>query len=408
MADSLLINSVISPTEYKKKCREAASEKRRKATESQNAAENLSSEGSGKNINFGKLIKAHASTWEPDMDLKETLLIGTGLTAIMKNAGLISHPLNSIATFLGKSDTKQIFKGNKTLWKGNDNLMQEAYYQMYKAERRKRWQLGLFKKRYSANEYTALKDYMEAAVRNGNADEVAKATEALKRSHASNGLLPRLWKKIRGKEVAKPLSLLEEVKTGNFATTSAKEAFESGVKALSKTNKMTLGKAFKYGAGGKVGIILGLLGLLPEIKNIKVAYGKDEATGKKQLKQSLAKFAANWGGYIVGESIGLWAGAKIGAVIGSVVPGLGTAIGAISGAILGSVLSWGASKIVKNKVGENVSNELHSENLLKTKEGQEQLLNDLVAMAEKGEIKDAETLTALQEAVDASKLDYMG
>ena len=46
----------------------------------------------------------------------------------------------------------------KALWDKNYQVMQEAYFQMHKASSRKYWKLGLFRKKYSAEEYKQLKE----------------------------------------------------------------------------------------------------------------------------------------------------------------------------------------------------------------------------------------------------------
>ena len=132
-----------------------------------------------------------------------------------------------------------------------------------------------------------------------------------------------------------------------------------------------------------------------EIGNIKKA--REEGKGWAQFGQSLTKFGANYLGYMAGETIGIWAGAKLGALIGSVVPGLGTAIGAIAGMLCGTIVSHYAGLGARKLVGDNLSNEIQTNNLTKTSEGVEQIKQDLRAQAEKGEIKDQETLDLISK-----------
>ena len=95
------------------------------------------------------LLQEHAKTFEPMGTLGSSLGFGVGLTAVMKNGGIVSHGINTVKTAMPGSVTNTMFRGNKELHKKYGNLMQEAYYQMHKAERRHQKGLGMIKK--SAN-----------------------------------------------------------------------------------------------------------------------------------------------------------------------------------------------------------------------------------------------------------------
>ena len=170
-----------------------------------------------------------------------------------------------------------------------------------------------------------------------------------------------------------------------------------GAKALVNSAHMTWGKAFKQAYGGPIGAVMGLIGLIPEIGNIKKAFSLDRKKGWKQVVQSVVKFGANWGGYIAGETVGIMAGAKIGAMIGSVVPGLGTAIGAVAGMLCGTIASIYAGKGAKKLMGYNVANEVKTQEVAQKEGGADEILQTLFAQAQSGELKDEETLRILND-----------
>ena len=98
-----------------------------------------------------------------------------------------------------------------------------------------------------------------------------------------------------------------------------------------------------------------------------------------------------------GELGGRLIGAKIGGMIGSVVPGLGTAIGVGLGLLISSLVFNGSSMIARNKVGDNVVNDIKTAELIQKKGGAEEIKQTLMARAEAGEIQDEETLSTLSK-----------
>ena len=345
-----------------------------------------------------KLLKQHSITFEPTAKLGSSLLAGLGLGSLMKNGGMFSHPWNSAKTALRGSATNQMFKGKDEIWKNFSNLTQEAYYQMHKVERRSNshW-FKIFRKSYTQADDGVFKQYqklMEDAIKSGNPERLAEVTELGKRINVKDGWLTNAWRKLRGKPMLNPA---DELTKGLDDIAKGAMRSSEGVQTLLKYKNVSLKQAFNQAKGGKVGLILGALGFLMEIGNISKAFKKDKKDGWKQTGQSVAKFGANYLGYMAGETIGIWGGAKLGALIGSVVPGLGTAVGALAGMLCGTIVSHFAGKGVRAIVGDNVSNEIQTKNLTKTEDGIKQIKQDLIAQAERGEIKDQETLDLISK-----------
>lgn len=342
------------------------------------------------------LLEQHAKTFEPDMKLLGTLGTGIGIGSIMKNGGLVSHGWNTAKSLGPNSATSMMFKGNETLWKNSSNLMQEAYYQMHKAERRHHKGLGMIKHSYSDQTYKKMEDMMYNAIKGGNADEIAEVTERFKQINKNDGWLSNAIKRLKGKAVESPDDILKNIQSGTVSQDVADD-IAKGAKALVNSAHMTWGKAFKQAAGGPIGIVMGLFGLIPEIGNIKKAFSLDRKKGWKQVGQSVVKFGANWGGYIAGETVGIMAGAKIGAMIGSVVPGLGTAIGAVAGMLCGTIVSHFAGKGAKKLMGDNVANEVKTQEVAQKEGGADEIIQTLLAQAQNGELKDEEALRIIND-----------
>lgn len=340
------------------------------------------------------LLEQHAKTFEPDTKVLGALGTGIGIGAVMKNGGLVSHGWNTAKSLGPNSATSMMFKGNEALWKNSSNLMQEAYYQMHKAERRHLKGLGMIKQSYSDQTYKKMEDMMYDAIKRGNVDEIAEVTESFKQINKNDGWLSSAIKRLRGKAVESPDDILKNIQSGTLSQ-NVTDDIAKGAKALANSAHMTWGKAFKQAAGGPVGIVMGLLGLIPEIGNIKKAFSLDRKKGWKQVGQSVVKFGANWGGYIAGETVGIMAGAKIGAMIGSSFPGLGTAIGAVAGMLCGTIASIYAGKGAKKLMGYNVANEVKTQEVAQKEGGADEILQTLIAQAESGELKDEKTLGIL-------------
>lgn len=384
----------LQEAEARKKRIEEAEENARKALE--DAKKSMVFKGLTKDEEK-VLLEQHAKTFEPELKLSGALVTGVGLGAVMQNNAIVSHPFNTVST-LGKNNTaRALFKGNEELWKKSGNLMQEACYEMFKAERRhkKHW-VGMWKKNYSDDTFNAMKDMMETAIRNNNADEIAKVTATFREINKNDGWLVNFYNKIRGKVKVTPDDIVNSVKNSTIDTEMAKSITNTAT-TLSKTANLTLGKSLRQAVGGKLGIIMSIAGIVPELKNYKLVKDKDKKLAKKQLWQSVVKFTANIGGYTLGEGLGTWAGVKLGALIGSSVPLVGTAIGAVAGAICGNIVCHYAGKGAKKLMGDNVANAIKTQEVAQKEGGGDEILQTLLVQAQNGELKDEKTLQILQK-----------
>ena len=361
------------------------------------ALNNTQTEQTINSIQNSKDMKTLAEYYEKSLSPSESLgsaIIGMGVVgALMNHPRYLAHPINS---FKGTKDVREMFKGVRTegsnlnkLWKANNEVMREAYFQMHKASSRQYGKLGLFRKKYTADEYKQLKELMEKALKSGNIDEVAKASQTLKHAYVNNGGFFKLWNAIRGKEMPTVASRI----TDTAAITKNTQAL------LKNSGKISYAKALKK--GGIAGPILFLgIELLCGIEKIKTAYSKDKETGNKQLGQTLVKGAGNAIGWAAGEAAGIWATAAIGAKIGTAFgPGVGTLIGGLAGMVGGAIGMWLTGKATKALVGEDVANKVEAENLTKTPEGQLQLLQLTAQTAQSDKNLDPKVQTALQNIV---------
>jgi hypothetical protein len=315
---------------------------------------------------------------------------------LISNPRFIAHPINSIK---GISDVKEMFKGVKTegsalnkLWKSNDGVMREAYFQMQKASSRANSKLGLFRKRYSEAEYNQLKTIMEKALKTGKIEEIAKASETLKSAYATDGYIPSLWKKMKN-----VLGFTTETK--DFASRIGDKAtIAEGTKELLKSSKkMSFLKTLKHCGGIKSGLFFMGIELFSNFEKIKTAYGKDSKTGNEQLGQSLIKGAGSTLGWFAGEAAGTWAMTTLGAKIGTMFgPGVGTAIGGLVGLIGGSIGMCLAGKATNAIVGQDVADTVTANNLKASTEGKTELLKYALEKVQAGEKVDPTTLQAAQ------------
>ena len=399
------------------------------------------------------LLNEHSKTHEMYYKLTTGLGLSVGMGAVAYNGGLVSHGINTFKTLGKNSDTTLMFKGEsnaikkafrgtgadakraeamKKLWKENDNLIQEAYYQMHKAERRTHSMLGANKKRFNKNSgvYKKMKKEMEnaltKAMKTGNTDDLARVTCAMKEANGvSDGWLRRGTKRVKvkgGRKYDSYHDKYEIVKKGKAWRKNKKtpeEVFDSLMKisknrALSdskkaplksfaenlkhfggKNAKMTAKGVFKIG-GGKATAIMSLFSLLFEIPNICKAFKSSKKEGWTQVKQSLVKVGLpsllSLGGEIGAKLIGV----KIGGAIGSVLPGLGTFIGAGLGLLISTLVFNGSAMAGREVVGDNVVNDIKTQEIAKSENGAEEILQTLMTQAEAGEIKDERALGILQ------------
>lgn len=327
------------------------------------------------------VARDYAKSMEPSEGLLGAATGGATFGVLM-HPRLVAHPYNS---FKGLKDVKEMFKGEafNKLWKENNSVMREAYFQMHKASSRANSKLGLFRKAYSPEKYAELKGMMDKAIKSGNIEEVAKAAEHLKQSYVSDGWIPRQWQKLTG---------------GKPAAVDAAKVAENA-KKLVDSNKMSFKKVLAHGGGVKGGLFFMGMELLMSLGKIKTAFSKDSETGMKQVGQTLVKGAGSAVGWAAGEALGIWGMAKLGAAVGTAFgPGIGTAIGGLVGIIGGSIGCCLAGKLTKKLVGEDVANKVEAENLKASVEGQVQLLQNTLQRVQKGKTSAAVTQAAIRLA----------
>lgn len=353
------------------------------STNTQNSAAN--------EADINKLSEYYAN----NLDEKQSLggaIMGMGVAgAVISNPRMIAHPINTVrATFFDKG-VKEMFKDVRKdgsmmnrLWKENHIVMEDAYFRMNKLEARNHWKIGLFRKRYTPEEYNKLKTIMQDALNTGDINKVAEASAKLEQAYVNNGGFYRLLDKLG----------IRKIKTVESAVKDNKAVAE-GAKKLIEGKNVTFTKALKKsGAWGAV--LFAGLELLSGIGKIKTAFSKDKETGMKQLGQTTVKAVGNAAGWALGEAAGTALGAKVGAAVGTAVcPGLGTAVGAVIGLIGGSIGMWLMGKATNALVGEDVANKVEAENLKTSEEGKAQLLQYTGQKAQEGKL-DAETSAAYQ------------
>ena len=388
--------------EYRRSRESAAKEQAERSNSTQNR---LSLIFKGLTKKEEKLITDyHEKKLEFHENLGQSLAFGAGLGVVLPNIKEFTHPFSAAkSAFSKKSWANTLFKDvvTKDAWKKYPGEMQQAFAEVHKAEiRYNKWKTqGILKRGYTEDEFLKLMDRMDDALKSGNRNKILRATEELRQvnSGIKQGWLPRAWNSLK-KSIGvtpKPQKTIDDLINNS-------DAIKSGVKGLKTTTNMSFKGALKNSAGGKLGIGFAALSLLAEAKFIKAGFEQDSKTGWKQLGQSVAKAVSSWGGYIIGDALGKWGGAKLGAVIGSAVcPGLGTAIGAVAGIVLGTVCSWGLRKLTNWAVGDNVANKHIAKNDIKNAgkdSTQAQLIQNLVAEAQKDKNIDDETAAALAKA----------
>lgn len=339
------------------------------------------------------------------MEPSESLLGAAGggaAFALVNNTRFIAHPFASLSS-LGA--VEKMFAGVKDkksdlgkLWNNPETnaVVRDAYHKMHKLEGASKWRFApLFKKRLDKTTYDALKKEMETALKTGNKEQIAKATEKIRvATGAKTGVIPQAWRSIRG----------------NAAPDIAKMTTDTAVKAavdkkLAEKAATGYGEAIKKGfksQGIKGGVFFAAMEFLMDFGKIKSAFSKDNKTGAKQLGQTSVKAAGSIVGWTVGEAVGAAAGAKIGAAVGTAVcPGLGTAIGAVAGLVGGSIGTWAMGKLTKKLVGEDVGSKVEVDNMKKTAQGQAQLLQLTAQQAQDDKKLDPKVKQALQNALNS-------
>jgi len=332
--------------------------------------------------------------------------VGGGAFTLITNLRLLAHPWNSFST-IGK--VENMFKGVKDstsnlykLWKNPDThkIMTDAYARMHKLEGGAKWRLGLFKSKLDPSEVTRLRDAMDAALKSGKPEEIAKITEEIRvATNYKNGYIPQGWAKVKhwfGYGDGNLQTLTEKLASEKTTISAAGSAEKLAEKA-----NMSIGKHFKKGLKGQ-GLFGGLLMMGMEVwadwDKLKAAFSSnDSSAGIKQATQTAVKGAGSFLGWTAGEAIGTWAGAKLGAIAGTAIaPGVGTVIGAVAGMVGGSVGCWLAGKLSHWIVGKDVGEEIQLANLKKSPEGHMQLLQQTMEMAQNDKKIDPRTIQAMQ------------
>ena len=168
-------------------------------------------------------------------------------------------------------------------------------------------------------------------------------------------------------------------------------------KLLSEAKGMTYSQAWNR-VGGKWGLAFGAFEFLGSIGKINAAFQEDTATGMKQLGQSVVKAGASTLGWQAGEALGVWGASKLTPMISKKFGGKwGTLIGALARPVCAVVSSWFSRKVAKAVVGEDVANKVQAKQASQTLEGQQMMLQDVIARAQAGEKIDVPTQQALQK-----------
>lgn len=350
-----------------------------------NPTQTIQNTSNNEQQNWNILAKDYAKSLEPSEGFVGAT-VGGAAFGIINNPRLIAHPINTIKGF---KDVKEIFKGvrqegsalNK-LWKQNSVVMEEAYAQMQKlSSRAAGWKAGLFRKQISDAEYKQLKGIMERAIKSGDINKIAEASQTLKHCYVSDGVLANGFRKVKG-----ALGFNAEAPTVAKRLTETGKIAEKTTELLKHGPKMTYMDALKKGGGVKGGILFAALEFVMSYDKIKAAFSKDSSTGWSQVGQTAVKGAGSAVGWAAGEALGVWGAAKLGAAIGTAFgPGVGTAIGAVAGLIGGSIGCWLAGKATHAMVGQDVGDKILAQNKTKTDEGKLELLQYTMAKAQSGE-----------------------
>ena len=336
--------------------------------------------------------------------------VGGAAFGLMNNPRMIVHPINSIkATGAVEKMFKPLIKDETSalgkLWrdeaKGGYEIVSNAYSRMHKLEALNKSKLGLFRASIKDVKgadgklvYERLKGIMEAAIRSGDAQKIAEATELLKReTNAFTGYIPRF---MRWAHIDKPFVALRKkfINPTHYDADITKVANKAVTDAGAKT---TFGQFMKHSCGIGNGLLFAGIEFAMDFNKILTAFSKDTGTGMQQVGQTAIKGAGSAIGWAVGEGIGAWAGAKLGAMAGTAIaPGLGTAIGAVAGLVGGSIGCWLLGKITHKIAGQDVGTKVEVDNMKKTAQGQVQLLQLTAQQAGDDKKVTPRTLQALQ------------
>ena len=337
--------------------------------------------------------------------------VGGAAFGLMNNPRMIVHPWNSISSTKAVEEMFKAVKDEKTLlgklWrdeaKGGYEIVSNAYSRMHKLEALHKSKLGLFRKSLKGSEqgealYKELKELMAKALESGDANKIAQATERLKReTNAFTGYVPRF---MRWAHIDKPFVWLRKkfINPTHYDANIVKVADKAVTDAGAKT---TFGQFMKHSCGIMNGVLFAGLEFAMDFGKIQTAFSKDSNTGWTQMKQTAIKGVGSAVGWAVGEGIGAFAGAKLGAMAGTAIaPGVGTAIGAVAGLIGGSIGCWLMGKVTHKIVGQDVGTKVEVENMKKTAQGQQQLLQLTLQQAQDDKKVNQRTVQALQNVAN--------
>lgn len=317
---------------------------------------------------------------------------------IINNMRFISNPWNSFST-IGKVDKMFRADNLKELWKNKDSfgLMKDAYARMHKLEGGAKSRLGLFKKRLDKGVYDTLKAEMETALRSGNKEAIATATEKIRvATNANTGYLAQGWAKLKGAlgfdGTIKPVA--DRIKdSGKISQAVTKNMTE---KYASKTLAQHIVHDFK-GQAGWGGLLFAGMEFFMDKDKISAAFAKDSSTGWSQVGQTSVKAAGSLVGWSLGSAAGTWAGAKLGAMAGTAIaPGVGTVIGAVAGAVGGMIGCNLMGKLTHWMLGDDAGSKAQLAEMKKTPQGQLQLLQLTAQQAQDDKHLDPKVALALQ------------
>lgn len=352
--------------------------------------------------NFGKGDMDKVADWYLKQSAGEETLLGAASGALtfaaFENPQNVKHFINA---FKGMREADKALSLSipeiAEFAKKYPRQYQEAYsqYQALARNTHSKWGFlggGAFQKRFEDKSLTQARKYMDNiadAVKSGDLEKVAKATQEGKAARGMDGYIISAWNKITGgknltpdERVAKKASQIakgvKEAKSFSFFGAAAKEfkgwaIFELAIEGITKVIP-----AFMQ--GGK-------------------------KSGVTQIKQSTVKAGASAAGWAVGRAAGSFIGAKVGAAVGSLIcPGVGTAVGAIVGLGCGLIGSHLATKAVKKWViPQDECERLQAEKLKNTPEGQQELLGAVIQQAQEGKELPPEILSATERIMSQYK-----
>ena len=187
----------------------------------------------------------------------------------------------------------------------------------------------------------------------------------------------------------------------------ATKGAQMGAKATKTVNwckNMTTQVASKGAAAAAITTVI------DDFDELGVAYKDGFGSGVKQTAQTAVKAGAAAGGFWVGAK----GGAALGASIGSCLGPIGSAVGGLVGGLVGGIFgSWGAKKVAKAVVGQDVGDKIREEQTLQVanaekgaelSENQLVAVNNVLAYAQQDQEIDEKTMAVLSKLATRSGL----